>query len=106
MLLPSENMDSIYYFGAILELIIACYCQGCPEPYDIPQNCHCDADTEELFCLVEDCGDIAHQLYSIVTKLTVFGPLCSKDRQALRGLYRERLTLDGSPCFDLVNCQR
>ena len=91
--------------SSLLALIIA-FCNGCPEPYEIPENCHCDRDTTELFCLVEDCGDIADQLYVIVGKLTIFGPLCATDRQALRGLYSGQLTLYDSPCYSLVNCVR
>ena len=86
-------------------MVITC-CKACPEAFEIPENCHCDTESNELFCLVEDCGDIADELFVIVGKLTIFGPLCPRDRQALRGLYMGMLTLHDSPCYNLVNCER
>lgn len=79
---------------------------ACPPPYDIPDNCECHEDTLELFCLVDNCGDIAEELFTIVAKLTVYGTLCEEDIAALMGLYTEKLTLADDYCYGLPNCQR
>ena len=78
----------------------------CPMAFDIPENCQCDGVTFKVYCLINDCGDIAHNLFVAVKNLIVFGPVCEADFNALSVLYRDELVLTDAQCHGLPKCVR